>query len=266
MGPGRPNAQAHGVCVKVEAPRPETARAREAHVAAGYVLHSYPFRETSLIVEFFTRSHGRVGVMAKGARRAKSSLRGALMAFQPMQLTWSGKSELKTLHGADWEAGHLQLQGLQLICGFYVNELLLKLVPREDPHEGLYEAYEQAIHALRDGAKPARLLRRFERELLREVGYELLLERDVDGQPVQPQEEYAFQIERGPVRLFNNGVAPGLRVRGKTLLDLSGDLQEVDEDGLTDQEGRTLMRQAIGHYLNGQELRTRQLLRELQDL
>ncbi|MSQ59435.1 MAG: DNA repair protein RecO [Betaproteobacteria bacterium] len=249
----------------MEPARPSHARAREAQVAAGYVLHSYPFRETSLIVEFFTRSHGRVGLMAKGARRPKSSLRGTLMAFQPMRLTWSGKAELKTLHGVDWEAGHLQLQGLQLMCGFYVNELLLKLVPREDPHEGLYAAYEQAIHALRDGAAPARLLRRFERELLREMGYELLLERDVDGQPVQPGAEYVYQIERGPVPLSHNGAAPGLRVRGKTLLDLAMDMREGDEDSLTDQEGRTLMRQAIGHYLNGQELRTRQLLRELQD-
>ncbi len=252
--------------MRAEPPRSGTGRAREAQAAAGYVLHSYPFRETSLIVEFFTRSHGRVGVMAKGARRPKSAMRGALMAFQPMQLTWSGRSELKTLHHVDWEAGHLQLQGLQLICGFYVNELLLKLVPREDPHEGLYEAYEQAIHALREGGKPAWLLRRFERELLREMGYGLLLEHDVDGQPVQAQVEYAFQIERGPVRIPKNGEAPGLRVRGKTLLDLSRDLQEVDEDGLSDHEGRTLMRQAIGHYLNGQELRTRQLLRDLQDL
>jgi DNA repair protein RecO (recombination protein O) len=245
--------------------RTGSTRAREAQMGAGYVLHSYPFRETSLIVEFFTRSHGRVGLMAKGARRPKSSMRGTLMAFQPMRLTWSGKAELKTLHGVDWEAGHLQLQGLQLMCGFYVNELLLKLVPREDPHEGLYGAYEQAIHALRGGAKPARLLRRFERELLREMGYELLLERDVDGQPVQPEAQYAYQMEKGPVRLSHNRAAPGLRVRGKTLLDLSQDLQEAEGDTLTDQEGRTLMRQAIGHYLNGQELRTRQLLRELQE-
>ncbi len=242
------------------------ARVREAYASSGYVLHTYPFRETSLIVEMFTRTHGRVGLMAKGARRPKSAMRGSLMAFQPMQATWSGKSELKTLHGVEWEAGHLQLQGLKLICGFYLNELLLKLLPREDPHEGLFEAYEHAIQSLRATARPARLLRRFERELLREMGYALNLEYDVDGAPVLAHTRYLFQIDRGPILVSNGASAPGLVVRGKTLLDLARDDQESEHDDLSDQEGRTLMRHAIGHYLNGQALRTRQLLRELQDL
>lgn len=241
------------------------ARAREAHTSIAYVLHTYPYRETSLVVEMFTRSNGRMGLMAKGARRPKSAMRGSLLAFQPMQATWSGKSELKVLHGVEWQAGHLQLQGTKLICGFYLNELLLKLLPREDPHEGLFDAYQQATVSLRTAEKPARLLRRFERDLLREMGYGLVLNHDVEGRALQPESRYVYQIERGPV-LASNGATGDIVVRGKTLLDLAGNDDADADDDITDQEGRTLMRQAIGHYLNGQELRTRQLLRELQEL
>lgn len=243
------------------------ARAREAHSSSAYVLHAIPFRETSLIVEMFTRSHGRLGLVAKGARRPRSALRGQLMAFQPMGTTWSGKAELKILHGVEWEAGHLQLQGLQLMCGFYLNELLLKLLQREDAHPGLYLAYERALSDLRAGLKPSRALRRFERDLLRELGYALALEQDIEGRPIQAESSYDFQIERGAVPLRAGGAVAGLAVRGSTLIGLAG----LDEDAPgaeegAEQEGRALMRQVIAHYLNGQELRTRQLLRELQDL
>ena len=110
-----------------------------------YVLHAYPFKETSLVVEVFSRNFGRLGLVARGARRPRSALRGLLMAFQPLSLDWAGKSELRTLHRAERLAGHAQLAGMSLMCGFYLNELLLKLVPREDPHEGLYLAYEAAL-------------------------------------------------------------------------------------------------------------------------
>lgn len=254
------------------------ARAREAHSSSAYVLHTFAFRETSLIVEMFTRTHGRMGLVAKGARRPRSAMRGQLMAFQPLRTTWSGKSELKVLHGVEWEAGHLQLQGVQLMCGFYLNELLLKLLQREDAHEGLYHAYEQALAVLRSGVKPAKALRRFERELLRELGYALLLEHDVHGAPIDPQAGYDFQIERGPVMLAAGAMPTGLAVRGSTLLNLArsdGEGHEAEQDRAPEsgrekdeleQEGRALMRHVIAHYLNGQELSTRQLLRELQEL
>ena len=102
----------------------------------GYVLHSYSFKETSLVVEVFTRECGRIGLVAKGARRPRSALRGTLMAFQPLLLSWSGRSELRVLHRAEWVGGQPQLSGLALICGFYLNELVLKLMQRDDPHAG----------------------------------------------------------------------------------------------------------------------------------
>ena len=102
----------------------------------GYVLHSYPYQETSLIVEIFTREFGRVGMVAKGAKRPHSPLRSVLMPFHALTLDWSGKSELKTLRTAEWRGAFRLLKGRALICGFYLNELLLKLLHRDDPHDG----------------------------------------------------------------------------------------------------------------------------------
>ncbi|MFZ5530814.1 MAG: DNA repair protein RecO, partial [Pseudomonadota bacterium] len=113
-----------------------------------FVLHSYAFRETSLIVELFSRDHGRVALVARGARRPKSALRGMLLAFQPLTLTWGGKGELKTLHRAEWQGGMPQLQGMALMCGFYLNELLVRLLPRDDPHEDLFEMYRKTLQSL----------------------------------------------------------------------------------------------------------------------
>src|SRR3954471_10778980 len=101
----------------------------------GFVLHSYPYRETSLLVEVLTRGSGRMSVVARGARRPRSPTRGALMAFQPLSLSWYGKGEVKTLGEAEWIGGQPLLTGEALLCGFYLNELLVKLLAREDPHE-----------------------------------------------------------------------------------------------------------------------------------
>src|SRR5688572_13370544 len=103
----------------------------------GFVLHSYPYRETSLLVEAFTRDHGRVALMARGARRPKSALRGILLSFQPLLVSWSGRGELRTLTQAEWRGPYSPLAGQGLICGFYLNELLLKLLARDDPHKRL---------------------------------------------------------------------------------------------------------------------------------
>ena len=113
-----------------------------------FVLHTYPYLETSLVVETFTQNFGRVPLVAKGARRPRSALRGSLMAFQPLHLSWAGKSELKTLHKVEWQGGQPFLQGMSLICGFYLNELLVRLLHRDDPHEQLFLYYQQTLAAL----------------------------------------------------------------------------------------------------------------------
>jgi len=109
-----------------------------------FVLHSYPFRETSLLVEIISRRYGRVALLAKGARRPRSVLRGALLAFQPLLVGWAGKGDVRTLMKAEWRGGQPLLGGEALFCGFYLNELLLRLLPREDAHDALFDAYADA--------------------------------------------------------------------------------------------------------------------------
>ena len=119
-----------------------------AIVEQAYVLHSVAWRETSLVLELFTRDHGRVAVMAKGARRPRSTLRAVLLQFQPIELAFSGRNELKTLVRAEWQGGVPLPQGDSLLVAFYLNELLVRLLPREDPHPRLFDGYEATLKAL----------------------------------------------------------------------------------------------------------------------
>ncbi len=227
-----------------------------------YVLHTYPYRETSLIVEVFSQEHGRLPLVARGARRPKSAVRGLLLSFQPLALSWFGKNELRTLHSAEWQGGQPLLQGKALICGFYLNELLLKLLHRDDPHEQLFLYYQQTLQELARRTDFAAVLRRFEKRLLQELGYALMLDREAGtGQQVVAEEGYRYVIEHGPVR--QSAGQNGVELRGKTLLDLA-----VDDysDPVTLQQGKALMRTLINHYLGDQPLHTRQLLKDLQQL
>lgn len=224
----------------------------------GYVLHSYPFKETSLVVEVFTRDLGRIGLVAKGARRPRSALRGTLMAFQPLLLSWSGKSELRILHRAEWAAGYPQLSGLALVCGFYLNELVLKLTQRDDPHEATYDGYELALSGLRAGDAVAPVLRRFERHMLADLGYGLTLTQDAHGADIDAAGRYVYVPERGAVPVAAG--AQETEVVGKTLLDMARDDYS---DPVTMQQSRAVMRLVINHHLGGQVLHTRQLLRDM---
>ena len=229
-----------------------------------FVLHTYPYLETSLVVETFTQNFGRVPLVAKGARRPRSALRGSLMAFQPLHLSWAGKSELKTLHKVEWQGGQPFLQGMSLICGFYLNELLVRLLHRDDPHEQLFLYYQQTLAALSIQKDYTPVLRHFERRLLQELGYALTLSHDVEsGTPIDSDQEYRYKIERGPVSLEKNANGSGLQVRGKTLLDMD---QDDYSDAVTRQQSKALMRYILNHYLGDQPLHTRQLLKDLQQL
>ncbi len=215
------------------------------------------------MVETFTRNFGRVGLVARGARRPKSALRGQMMAFQPLLLSWAGKSELRTLHKAEWQGGIPQLRGLGLMCGFYLNELLMKFLAREDPHDMLFEHYQDAIAALAHEPEPAYVLRRFEKRLLKELGYALILDREADsGRPIDPGKRYTYVIERGPVALARGVDAP-VEISGRTLIELESD---SFADAATLAQSKLLMRFLVNHYLGNQELHTRQLLREMQQI
>jgi len=232
----------------------------------GYVLHSYPYQETSLIVEIFTREFGRVGMVAKGAKRPHSPLRSVLMPFHALTLDWSGKSELKTLRTAEWRGAFRLLKGRALICGFYLNELLLKLLHRDDPHDALFDIYEHTLQSLQDDGGHAAVLRCFEKRLLSELGYALILDHDADTQrPLEANRRYQYIIDRGPVPLdmHNEGNGSGLELLGQTLIDMHHDQYT---SAVTLQQSKSLMRMLIGHYLGHQTLYSRQLLIDLQGL
>jgi DNA repair protein RecO (recombination protein O) len=228
----------------------------------GFVLHTYPYRETSLLVEALTRNSGRVTLVAKGARRPRSSVRGALMAFQPLALSWFGKGEMKTLVQAEWQGGQPLLRGESLLCGFYLNELLVRLLAREDPHEQLFERYRSVLRQLSAGEPSPPILRGFEKALLRELGYALTLDRDAaSGHPIDPAAVYTYDPERGPVSL--NGRGADLQVTGQTLLDLAND---DFRDPQTLAQAKGLMRTLINHRLDFQPLNSRRIFRELLEL
>ena len=229
---------------------------------SAYVLHLHPYSETSLVVDVFTRDHGRVPLLARGARRPRSAMRGLLMSFQPLELGWFGGGEVKTLAKAEWLGGMPLLGGRCLLLGYYLNELLLKMLPREDAHSALFDAYAAALSALAAGGADAPELRRFEKTLLNELGYGLTLDVDMEtGKPVAAEGEYTYLIERGPVAGSGADGAPALR--GKTLLDMAADDYS---DPRTRLESRRLMRQLIAHHMGGKPLQSRRVFIELQEL
>ena len=227
-----------------------------------FVLHTYPYRETSLIVEALSRHAGRIALIARGAKRPRSAIRGQLLSFQPLELSWSGKNEPRTMHKAEWRGGQPMLQGLALLCGFYMNELLLKLLPRDDPHEALFDIYAQSLMDLSRQQDLPVLLRRFELGLLRELGYGLVLDHEAGSDAAIVAEHfYGYIPDRGP--MVGRGDGNQVQFRGKTLLDLQ---REDFSDPHTLAESKQLLRMQIKHHLGQQELQTRQLLRDLQEL
>lgn len=228
---------------------------------AVFVLHTYPYKETSLVVELFTRHVGRVATIAKGARRPRSVMRGMLQSFQPLTATWSGKQELKTLHSLDWRCGLLLLQGEALMCGFYLNELLLRLLPREDAHESLFDYYSQTLTTLTTSDDLATTLRRFELKLLQELGYAIPLLKDENDADILAQTHYRYEAEYGACAL--QSCHNGIQMQGSTLLNMAKDDYA---DAQTKQQSKQLMRYLLAYYLGDLPLHTRQLLIDLQGL
>lgn len=247
---------------------------------AAFVLHTRPYRETSLVVEAITRDYGRIALVAKGVRRPRSAMRGVLMAFQPLEMTWSGKGEVVTLHNAEWQGGQPLLAGRALLCAYYLNELLLNLLPREDAHEQVFDHYAQTLQALsgqmvnpavepvvqsqpsQESAFFSASLRYFEKSLLAELGYGLLLTHDVGGNAIDPAQRYLYEMESGPRPLADSSAAAGT-ISGQTLLDMSA---ESFSHPVTLSESKALMRSLMAFYLNGRQLHSRRLFEDLADL
>lgn len=223
----------------------------------GFVLHARAYRETSLLLEALTRGQGRVGLVARGARSGRSRLRGILRPFQPLLLSWTGRGELGTLTGAEGVEPASLTRGRALTGGLYVNELLVRLLPRNDPHPDLFDAYRAVLPQLARAVDPEPVLRLFEKQLLSELGYALVLDRDAEGMPLRPEAVYHYHLESGarPVEARREGM---LLVHGSSLRALAeGRL----DDPAALAEIKRLNRAALAQYLGGRALRSRELWR-----
>ena len=231
-----------------------------------YILHHYNYGETSLLLEVFSREHGRLGLLAKGARRLRQRQRILLEAFQPLSVSWSGKGELPVLSAAELAGEAVCLQGETLYCAFYLNELLLRLLHRYDPHQGLYDAYDKALYALAEKEPNEVTLRLFEKRLLQELGYGLVLESEMfNNAPIDPAVTYQYVLNRGPVRMVQKEAdwsSGAITIRGSSLIALA---REAFIDPLALQESKALMRAALRHYLAGKPINTRKLFRNLKN-
>lgn len=228
----------------------------------GFVLHSYPYKETSLIVDVFTRDHGRIALIAKGAKRPHSRLRGVLQTFQPLSLGWSGKSEIRTMTSAEWVGGMLPLEKAALLCGFYLNELLFKMLARDDAHTALFDHYVATLNQLAHQAPAPIVLRKFERALLKETGVGGSLTFCLSTHAtVEPDEQYVVVPEEGVRIALPSDTIPV--VSGKTLLDM--DIEDY-ADSTTQTQSKFLMRFLLAHHLGGAPVNTRQILIDLMHL
>jgi DNA repair protein RecO (recombination protein O) len=223
-----------------------------------YVLHHYDYGETSLLLEMFTRRHGRLGLIAKGARRARSPFRTALIPFQPLMIGFSGRGELPTLTSAESTGPAPAIIGESLFCGLYLNELLLRLLHRHDPHERLFESYSEVLGQLGEGRETEAVLRVFEKRLLEDIGFGLVLDHDVhDGEPIQAEHLYRYVPEHGPVP-EHAAEGEGIAVQGASLLALASE-RLVDEAALRDL--KHLMRAMLARHLGDRPLTSRGLFR-----
>lgn len=228
--------------VAVESPQP------------AFLLHARPFQDNTLLAELFVAGHGRVGSVAKGLgqRRGGAGRRALLQPFQPLWVSWAGRGELKSLQLLEHRAAPLALRGHALFSGLYLNELLNRLLPREDPHPSLFADYESTLAALAEGEALEPILRCFELRLLEALGYGFSLTADAEGEAVVATAFYGFDGEAGLRRLA--GASPHA-LRGEDLLDFAaGRFSEPSRRAL-----KRLCRLALRPHLGERPLKSRQL-------
>lgn len=226
--------------------------------APAFVLHSYDYRDTSLIVELWTAQWGRLGVVARGARRNSSPWRGVLVPFQPLLVGWSGKGDLKTLNAVDNATLYPVLAGRALATAYYLNEIILRTCMRLDPQPRLFKEYMELVQRL-DGAELEPRLRYFEKNLLQELGFIAPFDFDSEGDPVEAGLHYCYQEEVGavPVSRARDGqvLGNGLSVSGSVLLALQRETLEPGQFG----EAKRMMKQLLTPHLGSKPLQSRKI-------
>jgi DNA repair protein RecO (recombination protein O) len=232
---------------------------RRVQEQPAFILHHRPFRDTSQLLDIISRDHGKLTLVARGSRASKSRLPGVLRPFQALRLSWFIRSDLGTLTGAEIDAAPLSLSGDALLSAFYVNELVLNFLHRHDPQPEIFDAYGRTVRALASSGEIAANLRVFEMELLRLLGYALNLDFDAASeQPLDDREFYEYRVEQGPVRVIRQ---EGPMVFGGDILSGIG-AGRFDDPNVLSAAGR-LLREVITQHLDGKELKSRKVLRDL---
>ena len=232
---------------------------RRVQQQPAFILHHRPFRDSSQILDILTRDHGKIALVARGSRGAKSRLRGVLRPFLPLRISWFARSDLGTLTGAEAAGGPLHLDGDAMLSAFYTNELLINFLHRHDPQPEIFELYGETIAALATRSDVAGVLRRFELQLLGLLGYAVNLEFEAGGhQPLDPARNYEYRMEQGAVAVSRSS---GPMVFSGALLSAIHARQFENAEVL--RAAGQLLREVISHHLSGKELKSRKVLLEL---
>lgn len=227
--------------------------------ASAFILHQRPYRETSLLLDVFSEQYGRVSLIAKGVRQKKRSQAGLLQLYQPLTLSWLGRGDLHTMTSAEALSARYRLTAEAALCGLYINELLVRMLPANLPEPDLFKAYEIALSGLQEAENTEIILRLFEKKLLLHLGYGLVLDREAEtGQLIDDSLRYTYQADAGLRLAQNNSLEPTLS--GRSLRHLLNE-QGFDKQSL--KEIKQLMRNVIHFYLGGKPLNSRQLFSEL---
>ncbi len=230
-------------------------------LAPAFLLHQRPYRESSALLEVFTEHHGRIGLIARGVRSARSKQRGDLQPFRPLRLSWQGRGELGTLTSVEADGALNRLQGKALYSAFYLNELLMRLLTRHDPHAALFGYYRDALHRLAGSAQLEAILRVFEMRLLQEAGYALQLDCEAhSGEALRANARYDYHLESGPQAL--SGDSPGGFVfSGASLMAMA---REDLAEAAVLADAKRLLRAALKLYLGDKPLKSRELFKSLE--
>lgn len=227
--------------------------------AAAFILHQRPYRETSLLLDVFSQQYGRISLIAKGVRQKKRSQAGILQLYQPLALSWLGRGDLHTMTSAEALSAPYKLTAESALCGLYINELMVKLLPANIPEPDVFTAYETALSSLQESGNTEIILRLFEKQLLLHLGYGLVLDREAEtGKLISDTLRYTYQADAG-LRLAHENTTE-YTISGRSLLHLSSE-QGFDKASL--KEIKQLMRSVIHFYLGGKPLHSRQLFAEL---
>lgn len=241
----------------------------KVNLQSAFLLQSRAYRDTSALIEIVTPDHGRISLVARGVKSGNSKSRGMLQPFRRLLISWSGDKELKSLTTVEEDGVASCLKGDALVSAMYLNELLVRLLHRNEGHETLFSSYQNTLLELERALNIPKTLRIFEKNLLQELGYGLMLEYDADsGEPIDENGEYTYQVESGPVGRSvpgNNSSVygsiakenTGITIQGKSLLSL---FREDLDDPRSLKECKKLLRYIINFYLDGVPIKSRDIL------